>query len=253
MQMQEYHPAPAARVEDAVPTATIAGTPMAPPGPPATPTNPPRMPTPTPPAPARKSDRRLSRVVLSVAVIAAGVLGMFDLAGVDVAPSAYVAVPLAVIGLGLVVRAWYGHGWSLAVVGGVLALGLVIVTAAEQAHVATTKSSTWRPVTVAQVDATYSADVGDTLLDLSSVDFAGQDKDVRVTLGAGNLTVILPSNVDVQAEVQVNVGNAVVFGETWGGIGQSRHTVTNLGPDGPGGGQLMLHATVNVGNVEVRR
>jgi hypothetical protein len=57
------------------------------------------MPIPTPPARARKSDRRLSRVVLSVAVIAAGVLGMFDLAGADVAVSAYVAVPLAIVGL----------------------------------------------------------------------------------------------------------------------------------------------------------
>jgi len=45
----------------------------------------------------------------------------------------------------------------------------------------------------------------------------------------------------------------VVFGETWGGIGQSRHTVTNLGSDGAGGGELTLQATVNVGNVEVRR
>ena len=118
---------------------------------------------------------------------------------------------------------------------------------------AATTSATWRPMTVDQVDASYVNNVGNTVLDLSAVDFAGQSKDVRVSLDAGNLTVILPSRVDVQAEAQVNVGNAVVFGETWGGIGQSRHIVTDLGPDGPGGGELVLHATVNVGNVEVRR
>ena len=77
----------------------------------------------------------------------------------------------------------------------------------------------WRPLTVNQVDASYVANVGNTLLDLSAVDFAGQSKDVRVSLDAGNLTVILPSKVDVQAEAHVNVGNAVVFGERWGGSG----------------------------------
>ena len=253
MQTQEFL-APEARVADAVPTRTMTAVPFAPPGPPVTPTDPPPTPSPArPPSPARGYDRRLARFVVSVALIATGILGMFDLAGADVAASAYVALPLAIVGLGLIARAWYGSGWSLIVIGAVLALGLVAVTAAEQAHARATTSSTWRPLTVEQVDATYQANVGNTLLDLSSVDFTGQSKDVSVNLDAGNLTVILPSRVDVQAEVQVNVGNAVVFGETWGGIGQSRHTVTNLGSDGAGGGELTLQATVNVGNVEVRR
>ena len=85
------------------------------------------------------------------------------------------------------------------------------------------------------------------------MDFSGQSKDVQISLDAGNLTVVVPSKVDVRAEVQVNAGNAVVFGEHWGGIGQSKHAVTDLGFDGSGGGELVLHATVNVGNVEVRR
>ena len=253
MQMQEYHPAPEARVADAAPTRTMTALPVAPPGPPATPIYPP-TPTPArPPGPAREPRSALSRIVVSLAVLAIGVLGMVDLAGVKVAASAYIALPLAIVGLGLIVRTWYGRGWSLAVIGAVLALALVVVTAAEQAHAAATRASTWRPLTVAQLDAKYSTDVGDATLDLSSVDFAGQSKDVQITMGAGNLTVVLPSNVDVTADVQVNVGNAVVFGESWGGIGQSRHTVTNLGPDGPGGGELVLRATLNVGNVEVRR
>jgi hypothetical protein len=205
------------------------------------------------PGPARDPRGGLARFVLPLAVLAVGVLGMIDLAGAHVAASAYVAVPLAIVAVGLIVRAWYGRGWSLAIVGAVLALALVVVNAAEQAHVAATKSATWRPLTVQQVDANYSADVGDATLDLSAVDFTGQNKDVQITMGAGNLTIVLPSNVDVRAEVQVNVGNAVVFGESWGGIGQSRHTVTDLGSDGPGGGELVLRATLNVGNVEVRR
>ena len=95
--------------------------------------------------------------------------------------------------------------------------------------------------------------MGDAFLDLSAVDFSGQSKDVRVNLDAGNLTIVVPAKVDVQADVRVNVGNAVVFGQSWGGIGQSSHAVTDLGSDGAGGGDLTIHASVNVGNVEVHR
>ena len=94
---------------------------------------------------------------------------------------------------------------------------------------------------------------GRATVDLSALEFSGQIKEVQVNLGAGNLTIVVPSRVDVRAEIQVNVGNAVVFGEEWGGIGQSRHIVNDLGSDGPGGGELVLRATVDVGNVEVHR
>jgi hypothetical protein len=250
VQTQEYHPAPQAPLAEPTP-ATLTAVPLAPPGPPAPPTEPPPGPTPYGPA-SPPRDSGLARFVLPLIALAVGVLGMVDLAGVDVVASAYVALPLTIVGLGLIVRAWYGRGWSLAFLGAGLALMLIIVTAVEGVDVAN-RSSTWRPLTVDQIDASYTANVGDAVLDLSAVDFAGQSKEVRVNLDAGNLTVILPARVDVRADVRVSVGNAVVFDESWGGIGQSRHTVTSVGPDGPGGGELVLTATVDVGNVEVRR
>jgi Cell wall-active antibiotics response LiaF, C-terminal len=191
-------------------------------------------------------------LVLALAVLAIGLLGIVDLAGADVVASAYVAVPLAVVGLGLVARAWYGHGWSLAVIGGLLVLALIIMTAAEGVD-ASRKSTTWRPVSIDQLTGSYAINVGNAYLDLSAVDFAGQSRTVTVSVDAGNLTIVVPSRVDVQAEVQVNVGNATVFGERWSGIGQGRHAVTDQGADGPGGGELTIQATVNVGNAEVRR
>jgi hypothetical protein len=190
--------------------------------------------------------------VLAVALLAIGVLGIVDLAGPHVAASAYVAVPLTVVGLGLIARAWYVHGWSLAVIGGLLVLALIMVTAAEGVDVSR-KSTTWRPASIAQLSGSYSINVGDAYLDLSAVDFTGQSKTVQVNLDAGNLTIIVPPKVDVQADVQVNVGNATVFGQQWSGIGQGRHSVTDQGSDGPGGGGLTIQATVNVGNAEVRR
>lgn len=213
-----------------------------------------RGPEPPPPAASVAARERPTIVglVLALAVLAIGVLGIVDLAGVDVAVSAYVAVPLTVVGLGLIARAWYGHGWSLAVIGGLLVPVLIIMTAAEGID-ASRKSTTWRPMSIEQLSGSYSINVGNGYLDLSKVDFTGQRQAVRVSVDAGNLTIVVPSTVDVQAEVQVNVGNATVFGERWSGIGQGRHTVTDQGFDGPGGGELTIQATVNVGNAEVRR
>ena len=64
---------------------------------------------------------------------------------------------------------------------------------------------------------------------------------------------VLPSTVDTRVDSTVSIGNATVLGQHWNGIGQAQHTFTDNGVDGPGGGTLTLTATVNVGNLEVRR
>lgn len=94
--------------------------------------------------------------------------------------------------------------------------------------------------------------MGNAVLDLSAVDFTGHNEAVEIRLGVGDLQVIVPSSVDVRATASVDVGNATLFGTRWGGIGQSERTVTDNGADGPGG-ELVIQAIVDVGDVEVRR
>jgi hypothetical protein len=190
--------------------------------------------------------------VLSLAAFALGVLGMVDLAGTAIPGSAYLALPLAVIGLGLVLGAWYGQARWLIAVGVALSLALAIISLGERIA-ARGETATWRPTSVAQLDRTYTIDIGSAVLDLSAVDFTGRSETVLVHVGVGDLTVVVPPTVDVRAEVGVDVGNADVFDTSWGGIGSSERTVTDDGVDGPGGGELVIRATVDVGDVEVRR
>jgi hypothetical protein len=208
-------------------------------------------PAPIPPRP-RKPRSALGRIVLSVALLAIGVVGVIDLAGVDVLASVYVAVPLAVVGLGLVAGAWYGRAPGLIAVGAVLSVVLVIVGSAERISVRA-NSATWRPTTMAQLDNTYSINIGSALLDLSALDFKGRSESVKVDVSVGDLTIIVPATVDVTAKVGVDVGDATVFGTSWGGLGADQRTISDNGVDGPGGGNLTIQATVDVGNVEVRR
>ncbi len=190
--------------------------------------------------------------MLSTVALALGVLGLVDLAGAPIAGTAYLAVPLTVVGVGLVVGAWYGRARGLIALGAALSI-LLGAGAATENVAAADQPVRWRPTSIEQLDRNYTIDLGSAVLDLSALDFTGRSEAVEIHVGVGDLTVIVPPNVDVRMQVRVDVGNATVFSTRWGGIGQSERTLTDEGTDGPGGGELTLQATVDVGDVEVRR
>jgi hypothetical protein len=204
------------------------------------------------PASTPEPHSRLGQLTVSLSVLAIGVLGIVDLSGVDVAASAYFALPLTVVGAGLLAGAWFGRSRWMIVIGVVLSVTLGIATTAEGLDSAQS-TVTWRPTTLAQLNSTYKIDAGNAVLDLSTVELSGADKAVEVNVGVGNLTIIVAPDADVRAEATVNIGNADVFGTHWAGASQSTRTITDDGADGPGNGELVIHATVGVGNLEVRR
>jgi hypothetical protein len=203
-----------------------------------------------PPAPRPHSP--LGRLTVAATALALGVFGLVDLAGAPIPAVAYLAVALAVVGAGLVVGAWFGRARWLIAPGVVLALVLTVAAAVDRAD-PVGETVTWRPASIAELQPAYTVDVGNAVLDLSAVDLTGPRQTVRVDVGVGNLTVIVPATADVRASARVDVGNANVLGTRWAGLGQSTRTVTDAGPDGTGGGDLVVRATVDIGNLEVRR
>jgi hypothetical protein len=203
-----------------------------------------------PPAAAR-SRSVMGRLVLSVAVFAVGLVGLIDIAGARVPVSPYFAIPLAAVAAGQILGSWYGRARGLIGFGVVLSLLLMIAIAAEGDG--TSRSVTWQPAGVEQLQSTYHIGTGNAVLDLSHLNFNGYSKTLDVTVSVGNLDIVLPSTVDVEVLSTVGVGNATVLGERWGGVSQSERTIADTGPDGPGGGMLTITAKVNVGDLEVRR
>jgi predicted membrane protein len=108
---------------------------------------------------------------------------------------------------------------------------------------------------VQELRGEYRLAFGDATLDLREVDFTGQTEpvDVSVNLNVGELDILLPPTVDVSARVDVDAGDARVFGQSNGGFGQPAIDVTDLGEDGAGGGDVRLLVHVNTGDVEVTR
>jgi phage shock protein PspC (stress-responsive transcriptional regulator) len=209
------------------------------------------------PAPLRRRRRsQLGLLTMSIVLLAVGGLFAAELSGFAVPPTAYPATALGVVGLGLIVGAWFGRARGLIAAGILLSLVLgatTVVGDGIRSGWHTTGSITWTVTTVDGIQRTYRHGVGDARLDLSQVDFAGRNVTIDVSLDLGNLDITLPRTVDATVRANVHIGNTTVFGQSEGGIGSNTRTVTDNGPDGPGGGTVTIVAKINIGNLEVHR
>lgn len=216
---------------------------------------------PAPPPPPQRDRSHLGLLTVSVALLALGALAAVDLSTVDVPGGAYVALALGVVALGLLVGAWFGRSRGLIALGIVLSAALVpavvldTVTDGDWSELRSwgrADSARFSPTSAAEIEPAYELGSGQLVLDLRGVDFTGDDVTTSVDAGAGEVVVLLPPEVDVTADAAVNLGELDLLGFTSGGIDLGR-SITDLGADGAGGGQLALTIDANVGRVEVSR
>jgi phage shock protein PspC (stress-responsive transcriptional regulator) len=234
-------------------------------GPPGSPYGPPPIPPygappggrpPKPPKPPKPPRSRLFLLTFSLVAIVVGVMALLELAVVSIPVSAYFAAALAIVGLGLVIGAWIGRARGLIALGIILAIALGSVTGADEVGRRWEAGDVrWTPTSVNNMSTSYRHEFGDAVLDLRQLDFSNSPRpiEIDVSVDVGSLDIRLPDNVDVTVDASVDVGDATVFGDNWGGLGTQSRTITDLGPDGAGGGQLHIDARVDVGNLEVSR
>jgi len=163
---------------------------------------------------------------------------------------------ILVFGIGLLVGTWFGRARWL------IPLGLVLVLLLGSGYAAFGHDH-WRrdgfgavalrPQSVAEIRDSYRRNVGVIELDLSDVDFAGARKDVILRVNLGAIEVRVPSDVDVTVDASIDIGSATVFGDSWDGFGAGAREIFDAGPDGVGGGELHITATVNTGSLEIHR
>ncbi len=225
--------------------------PPAPPGPPAPGAAGPHQ----HPRRAHRPRSRLGRLTLSVVLISIGLLAMAEMSGHELPTATYLAVALGVVGAGLVVGAWVGRGRGMIALG----IGLVLLLGAagtaekfdDNLHGA--GSISWAPQSISELGSSYRHNAGDAVLDLSDVDFRGQNRTIDAQIKFGDFEIILPADVDVTIDTNVGMGNVTLFGETIGGLRPSNRSIVDNGDDGPGGGSLTIRASVHMSNLEVHR
>jgi phage shock protein PspC (stress-responsive transcriptional regulator) len=224
-------------------------------GPPPPPTwNAPPAWTPPPPRP-REPQSPLGRITVSLALLVAGLVVGWNIATVHDAPAEIVfASCLAVVGFGLVVSAFVGRARGLIVLGALLALASSVASVSHVGFRGGVGDRTWTPATVASAEShsPYRLGIGDAQLDLTRLDLAnGQTVHVDVRLGVGDLTVLVPPGVTVDADADVRAGVLdLLANPSQDGTDLHEHVLD--GPD-PAAPVIVLDAEMGVGNLEVRR
>jgi phage shock protein PspC (stress-responsive transcriptional regulator) len=196
----------------------------------------------------RKRGPILFWYALAVIAVALGALGVADLAGADVAPSAYPATVLGLSAVFLLVGAFFGRA------GGLILVGLL----AWPAVAVTTAVDTWdvhrvteRPLTSAEVHDSYRMDSGELVVDLSRVadPDALDGRTVHVSGDVGHLDIRVPSSVNVVARLDVDgLGGMSAFGSDEGGFDHEMTTRYVAGPDAP---TLTIDAQLDVGGIDL--
>ncbi len=192
---------------------------------------------------------------LALIAIGVGVLVGADLAGIDVAASAYPALAVVVCGLALVVGAFWGRP------GGLIALGLVsaLATAGTAAAADLAVGQVLRvPATSASLEATYDLDVGEIVLDLRDLVDPGALDGRTVDLGVdvGRVEVIVPDDVDLVVRTDLGTGDSTVLGRSGDG-GRDTYSVAAAVDTGAGAGagvpNLTLDVRVGLGEIVITR
>lgn len=211
----------------------------------------PLAPRPAPPPPPSI----LGRVTVAATLIAVGGLALLDnLTALDVAIASYAAVSLVIIGGGLLVGAFVGRARGLIPLGAV-ALVVVLVSAFVPELPVMPSGGTGErihaPRTTAELEPSYEFGIGELVVDLGDLELEpGQDTEVDVTLGMGEMIVEVPPDVAVDVNATMRIGAIEALGRTSDGPAAS---TTFTEPGGEGAPTIDLDLVNGVGQITVRR
>jgi len=196
-----------------------------------------------PPAKPKRPRSRFTTTVLGLAILAAAAAGGAAALGADwFTPGRIGAVALAVIGTGLLIGAFLRRGYGLLIVTAPLLGFVILASLVHPIEMRSTGTQTWVPTTMAALAPTYEVHFGDGTLDLRNLNLT-EDRTVDITNEFGNLTVLVPDEMNVKNDCQIEFGDAKCLPEG----------VVDGGTDGTDGPVLNLNIDGRFGSVEVHR
>lgn len=219
----------------------------------------------TPPPVPSKPRSLLTRLTLGVALVTVGVLWTLEITTtLALGPLRILAIGLAVIGAGLLVGSVIGRGRPLIIVGVILLplvlAGTVLRGLPAGQLVDTTFGGTAvvgeqaeQPLTIAELDPSYSLGAGRFELDLRELELE-EDAQTLVEVGAGEVTVIVPPEVNVDVSASLGGGDLQVFDQRRTGLGIDLQVFDPAPIDDPESAPtLTLRVNGGFGDLVVRR
>ena len=216
----------------------------------------PPTPTPTPPVippppPKPKETSYLGRITIGVVLVSLGVLAILDnIPGLPIEPQPrhYIALATVVIGLGLMVGGFVGRARWLILIGALLVPTLLFSPVFEYDWNTDEFDRTVSPDTFAELEESYTQDVGNLVIDLTDLPWDGETVDLTVAVDAGNIEIWIPPGVGLEGEASVDVGHVGAFGRESSGLGNPSLQFDNPGP----AGTVVLDAAVDLGNIDIQ-
>ncbi len=147
-------------------------------------------------------------LLLTVGLLAAA----SQIGDITVAPGQFFGTALVVLGIGLVIGAWWGRARILILLVILLApMGVAgsFLTAPLEGGVGDHR---YAPVTAAEVQDAYRSLGGRLTLDLTQLTTSPRDIHIAASVAVGQLMVILPEGASIELHTQVGAGDVIVLG-----------------------------------------
>lgn len=200
---------------------------------------------------AKKREPRspaLFMLTMSLTAIALAVVWIVDETRRDVHWTAYLAVALTVVALGVLIGTFVGDGGPLIAIGVLLAIALAIGSVFPGGRIGEQRPT---PATAAEVQATYRHGIGELELDLTQVadpDFLA-GRTISLDSGIGETRVIVPDGLNVAVDAHVKAGEITLFGRRDDGTDVSMADAA----DQPGQPAVTIDIEHDLGPIEVIR
>lgn len=194
---------------------------------------------------------RFGATLLGAMLLVLGGLWAFDVAdAIDVRATVVLPAVLAVLGLGLIVGAANGPHSGLIVAGVFLSLAVVAAAAVPAPFTGGMGDRRFVVTEQSQLRSAYQVGFGNLVLDLNEIQLS-QTKSVSISVGAGELSVLLPDELPVRINATSGAGEINLLGQRTDGVAVSREYQS----EGYGASDVRLNLDLNVGagSIEVKR
>jgi phage shock protein PspC (stress-responsive transcriptional regulator) len=182
----------------------------------------------------------LGWLVLGLALAASGVVAVLRNAGtIHLSLTQALAIPLTILGVGLLVGTLLGRARWTVMLG--IPLTLIVIAASAFTVPLNGRWADTRVTHAAQLQTSYVRSGGHLTLDLAGMDPSRLPSTIDVRMGAGNVEVLIPPH-GVRVEASVNIGKV-----------RMRHTYGGVGPTGSLGdpnASTVVTVHVDVGEVD---
>lgn len=197
---------------------------------------------PRPPSP-------LGWYVVAAVLLAIGLLAMVsNVAGVRVIPGQFFGAALGVLGIGLMVGAWWGRARTLILLGVLLmplAVAASFVTAPLEGGIGDLR---YAPANAAELRDEYRLMGGRLVLDLSRLSVTSRPPiHIAASVAVGQLVVILPERASLEVETRIGAGASWILNSSQGGTSlQDRFVRLHAGAP-----TFVLDLEAGIGEVDV--